>query len=133
VVDEDKGLHLIQTMMQTQRKHYQEFNHVAMPVPSDDVCCESQLNARKCEIGVGDPKMMRHHPGWLNMTVENLVLHYLVGLIMTFVATRDIQPGEEIFLDYGDSWEKAWNEHVEKWTPAKGGIGVPNAEEPNSE
>jgi SET domain-containing protein len=66
------------------------------------------------------------------MTVENLETHYSAGLAMTFVATQDIQPGEEIFLDYGDSWEKAWNEHVEKWTPAKGDVGAPSAEEPNS-
>jgi hypothetical protein len=67
------------------------------------------------------------------MTVENLATHYSAGLVMTFVATHDIQPREEIFLDYGDLWEKAWNEHGEKWTPAKGHVGAPNAEEPNSE
>jgi hypothetical protein len=81
----------------------------------------------------GDPKTTQHHPGWLNMTVENLATHYSAGLVMTFVATHDIQPREEIFLDYGDLWEKAWNEHGEKWTPAKGHVGAPNAEEPNSE
>jgi hypothetical protein len=48
------------------------------------------------------------------MTVENLATHYSAGLVMTFVATHDIQPREEIFLDYGDLWEKAWNEHGEK-------------------
>jgi hypothetical protein len=30
------------------------------------------------------------------MTVENLATHYSAGLVVTFVATRDIQPGEEI-------------------------------------
>jgi hypothetical protein len=67
------------------------------------------------------------------MTVENLAKHYSAGLVMTFVATRDIQPGEEIFLDYGDSWEKAWNEHVEKWKPAKGYVDAPNAERFNAD
>jgi hypothetical protein len=33
------------------------------------------------------------------------------GLIMSFVATRDIQKGEEIFLDYGNAWEEAWRKH----------------------
>jgi hypothetical protein len=31
------------------------------------------------------------------------------------VALRDIKPGEELFLDYGDEWEKAWNRHLNDW------------------
>ena len=34
------------------------------------------------------------------------------GLVMDIVATREIQPGEELFLNYGDAWEQAWNDHV---------------------
>ena len=37
------------------------------------------------------------------------------GLMLEFVATRDIQEGDEIFLNYGDSWEAAWLFHVSKW------------------
>jgi hypothetical protein len=33
---------------------------------------------------------------------------------------RDIQSGEEIFLDYGDEWEEAWQEHVRSWAPVPG-------------
>ena len=33
------------------------------------------------------------------------------GLIMDFVATRAIEPGEELFLDYGDAWETTWQQH----------------------
>jgi hypothetical protein len=36
-------------------------------------------------------------------------------LAFEVVATRDIQPGEEIFMDYGSAWENAWNQHVAKW------------------
>lgn len=39
------------------------------------------------------------------------------GLIMEFVATRDISPGEEILIDYGARWQKAWDEHVKTWKP----------------
>ena len=42
---------------------------------------------------------------------ENLHL----GLLMEIVATRDIQPNEEIFLDYGPEWKAAWKEHQEAW------------------
>ena len=27
--------------------------------------------------------------------------------------------GEELFLDYGDSWQQAWDEHVANWEPPK--------------
>jgi hypothetical protein len=33
------------------------------------------------------------------------------------VATRDIAPGEEIFMDYGDEWDSAWKKHSAQWTP----------------
>ena len=39
---------------------------------------------------------------------------------MDLVATRDIQPGEELFLDYGNEWEEAWNRHLQTWKPADG-------------
>ena len=41
------------------------------------------------------------------------------GLAMEFVAMRDIHPGEELFLDYGQEWEDAWHRHVEDWEPVK--------------
>ena len=37
--------------------------------------------------------------------------------MLEFVALRDIQPGEEIFLDYGRKWNDAWQKHVETWSP----------------
>ena len=45
------------------------------------------------------------------------------SLLLDVVATKDIQPGEEVFLDYGDEWEEAWNNHVKNW------IRPPNAKE----
>lgn len=38
-----------------------------------------------------------------------------LGLVMEVVATRDISEGEEIFLDYGKDWQKAWDAHKKKW------------------
>merc|ERR1712038_2095300 len=34
-------------------------------------------------------------------------------------ALRDIEPKEEIFLDYGEDWEAAWENHVKNWKPIK--------------
>jgi SET domain len=33
------------------------------------------------------------------------------SLVMELVALRDILPGEEIFMDYGDGWSRQWREH----------------------
>lgn len=57
---------------------------------------------------------------WLNWTLEELKQISLnrTGLLLEIVATRDIQQGEEILLDYGSEWETAWNEHVANWKPA---------------
>jgi len=37
------------------------------------------------------------------------------GLVVDIIATRDIKPGEEIFIDYGNDWSNAWKEHVDNW------------------
>merc|ERR1719491_1302945 len=39
------------------------------------------------------------------------------GLSFDVIATRDIQPGEEVFIDYGDVWEEAWKDHLKSWQP----------------
>lgn len=53
---------------------------------------------------------------WLNMTLEEIAEKTedgSRGLSLEIIATRDIQPNEEIFIDYGENWEQAWNEHSE--------------------
>jgi len=35
---------------------------------------------------------------------------------LEFVATRDIEPDEEILIDYGEAWEDAWNSHLTDWS-----------------
>ena len=37
--------------------------------------------------------------------------------MLDFIATKDIEPGQEVFLDYGESWQKAWDNYVQKWSP----------------
>lgn len=37
------------------------------------------------------------------------------SLLLELVATREIKEGEEILLDYGSSWQDAWNDHEEHW------------------
>ena len=58
-----------------------------------------------------------HHKEWLAKPVDFLEDQWTAGLMLEFVATRDIQPGEEVFIDYGEEWQNAWDEHVKKWKP----------------
>jgi hypothetical protein len=37
--------------------------------------------------------------------------------VFIYMAKRDIYPGEEIFIDYGDEWIEAWEKHVSEWKP----------------
>jgi hypothetical protein len=53
--------------------------------------------------------------GWFNVTPGDLVKHGYLGLIMEIVATKEIKKGDEIFLDYGDDWQAAWDKHVNEW------------------
>ena len=41
------------------------------------------------------------------------------GLAWDYVATRSIEPGEELFIDYGDDWEAAWQRHVKEFDAAE--------------
>jgi hypothetical protein len=57
------------------------------------------------------------HPEWLEFNVSTLLQQYSnqSGLLMEFYALRNIVAGEEILLDYGASWQTAWEEHVRTW------------------
>lgn len=65
----------------------------------------------------GDPKRTGHSPEWFDLPIMSLIKEKRTGLVMELVATRDIQPGEELFLNYGNDWEQAWNKHVKNWNP----------------
>ena len=80
-----------------------------------------------------DPTKSNHHPDWLNKTLRELYDTPYAGLAMSLVATRDIRPDEEIFLDYGDEWEHAWQAHVKNYIPAPGSSTYKSAEQLNDE
>jgi hypothetical protein len=65
--------------------------------------------------------MVAHKMDWLTKDVPFLRDTYdKIGLSFEYMALRDIEEGEEIFMDYGSDWEEAWNEHVKNWTPPEG-------------
>lgn len=68
-------------------------------------------------------ELVAHKPDWLNKDIEFLRnVHEKIGLSFDYVALRDLEEGEEIFMDYGDDWIAAWDEHVKNWKP------LPNSE-----
>ena len=54
---------------------------------------------------------------WRTQSLDELAEKKYRGLSMEIYALRDIQLDEEIFLDYGIEWERAWERHVETWQP----------------
>ncbi|GFH46679.1 hypothetical protein CTEN210_03153 [Chaetoceros tenuissimus] len=57
---------------------------------------------------------------WLNMTVDEIVeKRGSRGLSLEIYATRNIEEGEEVFIDYGDLWEQAWNIHIQNYGDPK--------------
>jgi len=63
---------------------------------------------------------MNHGTQWLesSLTLDQFwKMQYPGSLILDVVAIRDIREGEEIYIDYGIEWERAWEKHVRKWKP----------------
>jgi hypothetical protein len=54
---------------------------------------------------------------WFNKSLTEFLEDPRAHLALDYVATRPIKKGEELFLDYGDEWEKAWQQHVDSWQP----------------
>jgi len=68
------------------------------------------------ELIAHKPEYLERSPGQLADTLEK------IGLSFEYVALRDIEEGEEVLIDYGEEWEKAWQEHVAKWEPVTGAV-----------
>jgi hypothetical protein len=55
------------------------------------------------------------HDLWSAASVDEILKHPEPGLVFNLVATKDIAAGDEIFLNYGNSWTEDWNRHAEWW------------------
>lgn len=54
---------------------------------------------------------------WFEWSLKKMKETHQPNLAWDYVATRDIGEGEELFLDYGDDWVSAWEQHVAAWKP----------------
>lgn len=65
--------------------------------------------------------MVAHKPDWLEQDIPFLRDTIdKIGLSFEYIALRDIEEGEEVFMDYGDEWQAAWDEHVKNWEAPEG-------------
>jgi hypothetical protein len=78
-------------------------------------------------VGLRWSTLPNHRSHWFNRSVDDLMTEDHAGLIMEYVALRDIKPNEEILLDYGDRWNEAWEEYVRGWVPTRNGNGYVGA------
>ena len=61
----------------------------------------------------------KNTPKWLNYSIEDMIEATedgQRGLSLEVYALRDIEIGEEVTIDYGVSWEKAFLHHRSTWT-----------------
>jgi len=57
-------------------------------------------------------QMMEYHDTRLfDLAGEVVAETHGRGLVMDIVAIKEISEGEEVYLDYGDAWQAAWDEH----------------------
>lgn len=61
-----------------------------------------------------------HKKEWLNQTGKEVLSIFKSGLIIDYVATRDIEVGEEVFIDYGPDFDAAWTNYIANWKPVSG-------------
>mmetsp|Transcript_30499 Transcript_30499/g.50347 ORF Transcript_30499/g.50347 Transcript_30499/m.50347 type:complete len:602 (+) Transcript_30499:87-1892(+) len=55
--------------------------------------------------------------GWFDWSVKKMMTTHQPNLAWDYVALRDIKKGEELYMDYGDDWVDAWEQHVAAWKP----------------
>eukprot|EP00545_Synedropsis_sp_CCMP1620_P013379 CAMPEP_0119004142 /NCGR_PEP_ID=MMETSP1176-20130426/977_1 /TAXON_ID=265551 /ORGANISM="Synedropsis recta cf, Strain CCMP1620" /LENGTH=615 /DNA_ID=CAMNT_0006955819 /DNA_START=209 /DNA_END=2056 /DNA_ORIENTATION=+ len=58
-----------------------------------------------------------HDPAYLGLPISALGNEKKPRLSLEYTVTRNVYPGEELFLNYGQEWEAAWERHIRKWRP----------------
>jgi hypothetical protein len=72
------------------------------------------------KIQWADPARSNHMPHLLDFSLAYLETDKTAKLAFEMVATKPIKRGEEVFLNYGDAWEEAWQTHLSRWKPVPG-------------
>jgi hypothetical protein len=62
---------------------------------------------------------------YFDYSVEQMAAESQIVLNMKIMAVRSIAKGEEITLDYGTSWQGAWESYQQEWEKSKAGMPHP--------
>lgn len=92
----------------------------------------NNLNKSKVNARIQWSCNKHHQEEWEHDSVKD-ILKRGRGLMLDLVAIDNIDEGDEVFLDYGERWDTAWNNYVEGWEPALGSDKFDNVNELNAE
>lgn len=81
-------------------------------------------NAHNANVHLQWSKTSLNTNAWLDWSVDQIMKQRKAGLVLELVATRDIAKGEPLLLDYGASYEAAWQQHLREWKFA--GVKTPS-------
>jgi hypothetical protein len=82
---------------------------------NDSPAPHANVELRWSKTDEGDNNINKNKEWWKLSSKQLLKKGF--GLSMEFVALRDLEEGEELFLNYGDAWQDEWNNFVEHWNP----------------
>lgn len=71
---------------------------------------ESKINAK-----LQWSETMMDFTEWANKPVGDILSKDHPVLMLDFIALRDIEEGEEIFINYGENWQQSWEHHKKHW------------------
>jgi hypothetical protein len=65
-------------------------------------------------------RMQFHHEELFQQYAKAVAVTHGKGLVIDVLALELIEEGDEIYIDYGEAWTKAWNDHVKRWQAPSG-------------
>jgi len=83
-------------------------------------------HASKANVQIVWSEKITSKPEWLKLPLEEWAYNYQAGLGFDYVALRDIEEGEEIFVNYSSEWQNAWDDHVAHWEPIERRVDLLN-------
>jgi hypothetical protein len=89
-----------------------------------------------CKLQWASMDRSNHHPHLLKQSVEYIKTNHSTGSVLALevVATKSIGKNDELFLNYGNEWEIAWNNHHNtNWYPVHGSNSYVSAIELNTQ
>lgn len=76
---------------------------------------------RSGEKGIDAPRRMQfHHDELFTEYAKTVTETHGKGLVIDIVALEQVNEDDEIYIDYGASWIKAWDDHTKRWQAPAG-------------